>query len=140
MFADFQILFLSFCALQGLYLVACLFFIRNRNSPANILMMCLIAVICLFLFRSLLWRTELIYEYPHFLCVFWGWPLLIGPLLYFYTCSNTFDGIRFSLKQLLHFVPIIIIFLCHTCFSVACPEAVVHPKLALCNAWDQSIA
>lgn len=92
-------------ALQGLVLTAVLS-VQRVNPTANRLLAALMATMTIYLAAGPYYTAGLIRVYPHFFAVSYQTPWVFGPLVYLYARAASDRSWRFTLKALVHFVPV----------------------------------
>lgn len=96
--------------IQGI-LLAVLLFNKKKNHNANIFLSLGILALSVDLFAVFYEVNEYFYQYPHFLGLTFGFPLVYGPLFYFYTRFLVVPGSKFKTKDILHFIPFLLLVL-----------------------------
>ena len=81
-FDTWTIIFL-FTAVQGLFVATALFFTKKNNN-ANKWLSLLVGLMSLTLLEYVAWWTNYIFWFPHLMRTSHNFPLLFGPILYFY--------------------------------------------------------
>src|SRR5262245_59995211 len=94
-------------ALQGVLLTGVLIAQRN-NRTANRLLAALMAAFTIFLASGVYYAAGLIRIYPHFFGVSYQMPWVFGPLVYLYAVAASDRSWRFTSRDLIHFLPIVI--------------------------------
>ena len=94
-------------ALQGLLLTGVLVARRN-NSTANRLLAVLMATFTVYLASSVYYAAGLVRVYPHFYGLSYPMPWVFGPLVYLYAAAASDRSWRFTKRELLHFLPVLI--------------------------------
>ncbi|HEU4996574.1 MAG TPA: helix-turn-helix transcriptional regulator [Gemmatimonadaceae bacterium] len=94
-------------ALQGVLLTGVLLAQRN-NRTANRLLAALMAAFTIFLASGVYYAAGLIRVYPHFFGVSYQMPWVFGPLVYLYAVAASDRSLRFTSRDLIHFVPVVI--------------------------------
>lgn len=105
----FETLFIV-AGIQGL-LLSVMLFTRKNNHSANIVLAISSMLLSFDLFNVLFYSKGIYLEYPHFIGVFYPLPFMFGPLFYIYTKLMTKKEGHFSSKNLLHFLPALIVYL-----------------------------
>jgi AraC-like DNA-binding protein len=96
-------------ALQGLFLAGVLIAQRS-NRTANRLLAALMAAFTIYLASGPYYTTGIIRVYPHFFGVAYLTPWVFGPLVYLYARAASDRSWRFTRRELVHFVPVAIVF------------------------------
>lgn len=104
----FETLFLL-ASIQGVLLSLTLFF-RKENHAANIFLSIVILALSSELFTAVYYSKEWYKSFIHFSGFTYPIALCYGPLFYLYTKFLTKKQNRFSLKDFLHFLPIISVY------------------------------
>lgn len=94
-------------SLQGVLLTGVLLAQRN-NRTANRLLAALVAAFTIFLASGVYYATGLIRVYPHFFGISYQMPWVFGPLVYLYAVAASDRSLRFTSRDLIHFVPVAI--------------------------------
>jgi len=84
---------------------------KKNKTPADGLLIVWLIVIAFHLFLFYLFITGKIYDYPFFMGIHPPYPLLHGPFLFLYTAALTGQHPRFKLTWLIHFIPVLILYL-----------------------------
>lgn len=119
-----------FAAAQGLFLSVVLLFVKRGNRRANAFLAVLILVISLWTAEFAAYFTDQFNRFPHLLFSTIGFPLLYGPLLFFYTKALKGDKPLANRWNWLHFLP----FLLHTFYYLDFFLEPVEVKLATIHA------
>lgn len=96
--------------IQGI-LLAVLLLSKKKNRPANTILSLGILALSLDLFAVFYEVNEYFFQYPHFLGITFGFPLVYGPLFYFYTRFLVVPDSKFKTKDFLHFIPFLLLVL-----------------------------
>ena len=83
---------------------------KKHKAPADRILVVWLIVIALHLFLFYIFITGKIYDYP----VLMGhlpYPLLHGPFLFLYTAALTGQQARFKMVWLIHFIPVLVLYL-----------------------------
>jgi len=96
--------------IQGI-LLSVLLFNKKKNHNANIFLSLGILALTVDLFAVFYEVNEYFYQYPHFLGLTFGFPLVYGPLFYFYTRFLVVPGSKFKAKDFIHFIPFLLLVL-----------------------------
>jgi AraC-like DNA-binding protein len=83
---------------------------KKNKPPADILLIIWLIVIAIHLFLFYLFITGKIYDYP-ILMGHLPYPLLHGPFLFLYTTALTRQPAKFKSVWLIHFIPILVLYL-----------------------------
>jgi AraC-like DNA-binding protein len=105
----FETIFLL-AGIQGLLLTFILYS-KKENHKANLILAIATFAMSLDLFTKIYYTNELFYQYPHFIGVTYPFPFLYGPLFFLYTKYVSKQEENTGTKELLHFLPAIIVFL-----------------------------
>lgn len=117
-------------ALQGLLLTGVLIAQRS-NRTANRLLAALMAAFTIYLASGPYYATGVIRVYPHFFGIAYLTPWVFGPLVYLYARAASDRSWRFTRRELVHFVPVAIVFcLAVPFYAMSGPE-----KVALWHRW-----
>lgn len=92
------------------FLAVLLFSKRNKTLSDTILAIWMVAI-GIYLLNYYLYYLGYWAEYPHLVGVLHPFPLLFGPLLYLYTSFSLRKDQHFGKKDMLHFVPFIVLYL-----------------------------
>jgi len=84
---------------------------KKNKSPADIILIVWLIVMAFHLFLFYLFITKAIYNYPALMGVHLPYPLLHGPFLLLYTLALTVQRPGFKPLWLIHFIPVIILYL-----------------------------
>ena len=95
---------------QGL-LLSVILFTRKENHNANIVLAVASLALSFNLFTVIYYQKELYLEYPHFCGITYPFPYSYGPLFYIYTKLVSKAEKKFGIKNLLHFIPVLIVYL-----------------------------
>ena len=117
-------------ALQGLLLAGVLVAQRS-NVTANRLLAALMAVFTVYLAWGPYYSAGIIRVYPHLFGISYLTPWTFGPLVYLYARAASDRSWRFTRRELVHFLPVAIVFL------LAAPLYVMSgaEKIALWDRW-----
>lgn len=96
--------------IQGL-LLSVILLTRKENHNANIVLALSSFALSCDLFTVLYYQKELYLIYPHFSGITYPFPYLYGPLFYIYTKLVSKSETKFGFKNLLHFTPVILVYL-----------------------------
>lgn len=117
-------------ALQGLFLTGVLIAQRS-NRTANRLLAALMAAFTIYLASAPYYAAGVIRVYPHFFGIAYLTPWVFGPLVLLYAHSASDRSWRFTRRELVHFVPLAIVFcLAAPFYAMSGPE-----KIALWHRW-----
>lgn len=105
----FETLFIV-AGIQGL-LLSVMLFTRKNNHSANIVLAISSMLLSFDLFNVLFYSKGIYLVYPHMIGVFYPLPFVFGPLFYIYTKLITKKEEGFSNKNLLHFLPALVVYL-----------------------------
>ena len=105
----FETIFLL-AGVQGL-LLSVILFTRKENHNANIVLAVTSFALSFDLFTVIYYQKGLYLEYPHFCGVTYPFPYSYGPLFYIYTKLVSKEEKKFGIKNLLHFTPVLIVYL-----------------------------
>src|SRR5512138_3449179 len=94
-------------ALHGVLLAGVLLAQRS-NRTANRLLASLVIAFSVYLASSVYYAAGLIRVFPHFFGVSYQMPWIFGPLVYLYARAASDQAWRFTSRELLHFVPVVI--------------------------------
>jgi AraC-like DNA-binding protein len=97
-----------FAAVQGLFVSAVIFFIKKEDK-ARYLLAALTLLFSVTLIEYVLWWTRYLYQLPHFFNISASFPLLYGPLLYYYF-RIVFEKYKFRYIDLLALLPFLLNF------------------------------
>ena len=97
-------------SIQGL-LLSVILFSKKVNHNANIILAIATFALSLNLFAKIYYTNGLFYKYPHFIGVTYPFPYLYGPLFYIYTKLVSKEEEKFSYKDIIHFIPALIVYL-----------------------------
>ncbi len=97
-----------YAALIGFFFMVIINLSRKANRYAKLFISGFVGVHCLFILEFVMFLSNFRYEFPHVYLMAASTALLYGPLLYFYFKSVT-HNYRFQYKDMLHFVPNIIL-------------------------------
>jgi AraC-like DNA-binding protein len=97
---------------QLLFLSVYLFSQQKGKRISNRLLGFFFLAICLNLLDVFLLQTGVYFAHPGLAGLGSCLPLLFGPLLYFYTRSIIYKDFSVSIKNLIHFLPFLIVFCC----------------------------
>ena len=97
----------AFGALHGVLLAGVLLAQRS-NRTANRLLASLVIAFSVYLASSVYYAAGLIRVFPHFFGVSYQMPWIFGPLVYLYARAASDQAWRFTRRELLHFVPVVI--------------------------------
>lgn len=108
--AQFVINIIQLAIVQGI-LLSLLLFLKKENRHANRVLS--VATLCLSLGILNIYFTEMkVYEkYPYIFGFDVGYPFIYGPIFYIYTLLVTKNEEKFKPKQLLHFIPFLVVYL-----------------------------
>src|ERR1700748_4009129 len=95
---------------QLLFLCFFLFTHQKQRGVSNQLLGFFFLAICLNLLDVFILQTGAYFSYPSFAGFGNCLPLVLGPLLYFYTLSIIYKNFVLTLKSLLHFLPFLVFF------------------------------
>ena len=95
-------------AAQGLLLAGVLAAHRT-NRTANRLLAVLVATFTVYLIADVYYSTGLIREHPHVFGISYPMPWVFGPLVYLYAVGASDRTWRFTTRDWLHFVPVIVV-------------------------------
>lgn len=117
-------------ALQGLFLTGVLIAQRS-NRTANRLLAALTLSFTIYLAWGPYYTAGIIRVYPHLFGISYLTPWVFGPLVYLYARSAADRSWRFTRRELVHFVPVAIVFIVAApLYAMSGPE-----KIALWERW-----
>jgi AraC-like DNA-binding protein len=118
-------------ALQGLFLAVVLIAQRS-NRTANRLLAALILAFTIYLAWGPYYTAGVIRVYPHLFGISYLTPWVFGPLVYLYARAAGDRSWRFTRRELVHFVPVAIVFLMAApLYAMSGPE-----KIATWERWS----
>ncbi|MEQ8302031.1 MAG: helix-turn-helix domain-containing protein [Cyclobacteriaceae bacterium] len=92
-------------ACQGILLASTILFLRRGPQRANLFLGLLILTFSFYVLEFALYWTNFFYEYPIFIFATVSFPLLFGPLLYFYARELSKLQQRVTIKAAAHLIP-----------------------------------
>jgi AraC-like DNA-binding protein len=107
---DALIILFLLASVQGLLLTVILF-TRKENHSANIILACSTLTLSISLVYAVYYIKGWYYTYPHLMGLAYPFPFLFGPLFYLYARLVSKQTDHFRLKDLLHFIPVAVIYL-----------------------------
>ena len=134
-FDTWTIIFL-FTAVQGLFVATALYFTKKEKT-ANRWLILLIGLMSLTLLEYVAWWTNYIFWFPHVMRMSHAFPLLFGPILYFYF-RHIFFNQTLQRKDIYHFVPFLLALVLDAPFLLQTTAA--KKKIMVDNMlprWDQ---
>lgn len=96
-------------AAQGLFLAVILYFGRGKHTYANKILSLFIVLFSLNTLENVAYWTNYQLQIPHVINSTRAFVFLFGPLLWFYTAGVTREQWKMQWKDVLHFVPFVII-------------------------------
>lgn len=100
---------------------------KNRLPPRLLLLF--FCIIGLVLFEHYLFQKKIIFEYPHLLGLTYTFPIILGPILFFYTKSLVNENNAISFRNiLLHAIPFLFIatFLIYDFYFLSPQEKLIY--------------
>jgi AraC-like DNA-binding protein len=100
---------------------------KNRLPPRLLLLF--FCIIGLVLFEHYLFQKKIIFEYPHLLGLTYTFPIILGPILFFYTKSLVNENNAISFRNiLLHTIPFLFIatFLIYDFYFLSPQEKLIY--------------
>ncbi len=95
----------AFAAAHGVFIAIALMVQRKENRKANIWLAILVLLFSLYIAEFGAYWSRFFLEYPHLLFTTNSFPLLFGPLLWFYLRRLLWPAKMFTKSDLLHFIP-----------------------------------
>lgn len=119
---DFVSIIVLIGIVQGIFIGILLFTRSSGNKKANRLLGILFFNISVSLLYYFFYTSNLFDLYPHFQKTTFPTTFLYGPLIYFYAKAQTDSSFKFNWKQLLHFIPFLIIVISNIPFYLQSAE------------------
>lgn len=102
---------------------------RGKNRLPPRLLLLFFSIIGLVLFEHYLFQKKIIFEYPHLMGLTYTFPIILGPILFFYTKSLVNENIAISFRNfILHAIPFLFIttFLIYDFYFLSPPEKIIY--------------